>query len=32
MVDELEVQVEFPSGPLAGDLLGTKPLPLKAKK
>jgi hypothetical protein len=27
-VDRLEVQVVFPSGPLAGDVTGTKPLPV----
>jgi hypothetical protein len=31
-VDELEVQVTFPSGPLAGEILGTKTLPLKPRK
>jgi hypothetical protein len=31
-VDELEVQVTFPSGPLAGDVVGLKRLPVKPKK
>jgi hypothetical protein len=31
-VTALEVQVEFPSGPLAGDIVGTKPLPVKQQK
>jgi hypothetical protein len=31
-VDELEVQVTFPSGPLAGDIVGLKQLPVKPKK
>jgi hypothetical protein len=31
-VDGLEVQVTFPSGPLAGEITGTKSLPVKPKK
>jgi hypothetical protein len=31
-VDRLEVQVVFPSGPLAGEITGTKALPIKPKK
>jgi hypothetical protein len=31
-VDGLEVQVVFPSGPLAGDIIGTKNLPVKPRK
>jgi len=31
-VDVLEVQVVFPSGPLAGELTGTRPLLVKPKK
>jgi len=30
--DGLEVQVTFPSGPLAGELTGTKPLPVTPRK
>jgi hypothetical protein len=30
--DELEVQVTFPSGPLAGDVTGLKQLSVKPKK
>jgi hypothetical protein len=28
-VEGLEVKVTFPSGPLAGDVTGTKPLPVR---
>jgi hypothetical protein len=28
-LDALEVQVVFPSGPLAGEVIGTKHLPVK---
>jgi hypothetical protein len=28
-IDSLEVQVAFPSGPLAGEIVGTKALPVK---
>jgi hypothetical protein len=31
-VDQLEVQVTFPSGPLAGDVIGLKPVPVKGRK
>jgi hypothetical protein len=30
--DGLEIRVTFPSGPLAGDLIGTRPLPAKPPK
>jgi hypothetical protein len=32
MVDRLEVQVTFPSGPLAGEVVGTKPVAVKGRK
>jgi hypothetical protein len=31
-VDALEVRVVFPSGPLGGDLIARKPLPVKREK
>jgi len=30
--DGLEIRVTFPSGPLAGELLDVKPLPVRPKK
>jgi hypothetical protein len=31
-VEGLEVQVSFPSGPLAGEITGWKPVPVKPPK
>jgi len=31
-VEALEVQVVFPSGPLAGEIIGVKPILVKPKK